>query len=302
MAVLANLSVGLSVDSARLSKGLKKAGKKVKRFSKKASKQLKSAGKVMAAAFAGAAYAAANLAKQMDDIIKKAQSLGVGSAELQGLTYAWGQMGISADVAGKAVFNFQKSMGEAKKGLATYTDDLDTLGLTYEDLAGLTPIEQMNLFIDRLSKVEDVNVRNAIAARFFGRAAKDLGPILNGGSEAFAFFIKKAKQFGIVINEGALKSAEKFNDALDTLWLTLRGAVANALGSTFEALAPLIEGFALFAMKIMPQLGVIIPVVAKALVALAAALALVWVAALGPIGLGIIAVLATVTAGLAVIR
>ena len=75
----------------------------------------------------------------------------------------------------------------------------------------------MPLFLetaDALSKVEDANLRSAIAQNIFGRSAIDLLPTLSGGAAGITDLQAKYASFGLQVSTQTARQADEFNDKL----------------------------------------------------------------------------------------
>jgi hypothetical protein len=84
------------------------------------------------------------------------------------LERAFDNTGIGADKVGTAVNKLQNFIVDAGSGAATQSRVLAQLGLSMSDLAGLTPTEQMSMFAQRISAIEDPTKRVSAASDVFG--------------------------------------------------------------------------------------------------------------------------------------
>jgi hypothetical protein len=180
-------------------KETKKAGKEAEDFGEKSKGGfLKMAGAVAAGQLAAEAAmagirAAINLAKASIDEFGAALDLGgrlsdlaarTGEAEgnLLLLERAFQNSGAGAEQVGPAINKLQRFMEEASNGAAAQVDTMDRLGLSYDELAGKTPTEQLEIFAKRISSIEDPTKRAALAMDVFGRSGGELLPLLTNFS------------------------------------------------------------------------------------------------------------------------
>jgi hypothetical protein len=173
----------------------KKAGKEAEDFGEKSKGGfLKMSGAVAAGQLAAEAAmagirAAINLAKGAVDEFAAALDLGgrltelaerTGEAEgnLLLLERAFVNTGAGAEQVGPTINKLQKFMEDAAQGGTTQTAAMDKLGISLTDLQGKTPIEQMQIFADRLAGIQDPGQRAAVAMAVFGEEGAKLLPLL----------------------------------------------------------------------------------------------------------------------------
>lgn len=114
-----------------------------------------------------------------------------------------------------------QAAGEAS---GTYTAALGALGLKYEDLRGLSVEEQFDKLAFALADVSDAGTRAALAQGLFSEAGTELLPMLADGREGLAAMRQEARDLGLVFSQEAANQAAEFNDNLDRLWGSLKGA------------------------------------------------------------------------------
>jgi hypothetical protein len=125
-------------------------------------------------------------------------------------------------------------------GTAAAVDTLDRLGITTQQLEGLTPDQQFKAFAEAISKVEDPTQKMNAAMGVFGKSAAEILPLLNEGASGIEAFQKEAERLGLVMSDDMATSAAQAADSIDALLL-----VANATAVRFgAALAPAITAVA----------------------------------------------------------
>jgi hypothetical protein len=107
---------------------------------------------------------------------------GESAGSLLVLERAFTNTGVSADSVGTSMNKMQKFMTDAAQGGAAQSEAMQRLGLTMEDLAGKTPTEQMAVFAQRISSIQDPAQRAEAAMSIFGKSGGELLPILNNFS------------------------------------------------------------------------------------------------------------------------
>ncbi|MBX3751934.1 MAG: hypothetical protein KF897_17785, partial [Opitutaceae bacterium] len=135
----------------------------------------------------------------------------------------------------------QRSLVDAAKGTASAQQALSLLGLSVEDLAGLSPDQQFKRLADRLSQVIDPALRTALAMEIFGRAGTKLLPLLSSGSAGIEELQSQARSLGLTVSTQTARDAAELNDTLNILWRVVKQGVF-AIGG---ALAPTIKDLSL---------------------------------------------------------
>ena len=192
-------AAGASPQVDRLGKDGKEMGDKIKTGSDKGGMSLGQLG--IAAGVAGVAVKAgmALAEKAMD--AARAVAAGFGDAiDLGGrltdlssrtgesagsllvLERAFTNTGVSAESVGTSINKMQKFMTDAAQGGATQAESMQRLGITMGDLAGKTPTEQMAVFAQKISGIQDPAQRAEAAMSIFGKSGGELLPILNNFS------------------------------------------------------------------------------------------------------------------------
>jgi len=223
----------------KFTKGLKMMSAKLKAFGT----QVAGVGlKLMAlggAVLGPMALATRSFAKAGDALGKMSKRTGVSVEALSQLEFAASQSGVEMGTLEKGIKTMQRSIYDAGRGLATQTDALKDLGLTFDDLKDLSPEAQFKLIADRLAQTENPTKKAAISMMLFGRAGQAMIPMLNQGADGIAALMEEADALGLTMSTEDAQAAEEFTDALDKLVRTVKMAVFH-IGS---ALAPAIQEF-----------------------------------------------------------
>ena len=231
MATIANLSIGLSANSAKLNKDLNAAKKKTKAWSASAVKMANLA-KVAVVAVGVAFVAAANKAAKFADAIgKHSRAVGMSVEQYQRLTFAIGQAGISQKGAEKGFRKLNSTILDAGRGLSTATDMFDQLGISYESLMSLDPAERFGAVIKALEGIEDAGVRAAIAEDLLGKEFAD-------NQVHYGNMIQDSKDI-VTVTAGLTEASADYNDALAAVSTSMRNIMANK----FEGFLALAAGY-----------------------------------------------------------
>lgn len=123
--------------------------------------------------------AAIDLGGKLNDLSSRT---GETSGNLLILERAFTNTGVSADAVGTSMNKMQKFMVDAAQGGAAQSDAMARLGVTMGDLEGKTPTEQMGVFAQRISSIQDPAQRAEAAMSIFGKSGGELLPILQNFS------------------------------------------------------------------------------------------------------------------------
>lgn len=196
----------------------------------------------------------------MDRIDKGSQALGMSAESFQEWDFILSQTGGDIDSLKTGMKTMTNMVDDLKKGTKTATDTFDRLGLSVEDLDGLTQEEIFEKTVAALQEVEDVTERAALSNDLFGRSGADLAPLLNAGAGEVDRLKEKAQELGIVMGEDTVKAGVDFKDTLDQLERTVGGLITQAIGP----MLPIINGLMQEFIKILPPLMAFIgPLVEK---------------------------------------
>lgn len=160
----------------------------------------------LAAIGAATAYAALgksniDFADRLNDLNK---STGITVEDLAGLSLLAKQTGTDLDGLAKAINKMSVEMGENPKAFKE-------LGITATDAIG-----RFKQLADVFNALTDINQRNALANKIFGRSWAELAPALSEGSKSIGEIVEKGTRLSGVTTEMA-KKADEFNDKLEEL-------------------------------------------------------------------------------------
>ena len=211
------------------------------------------AGAVMAAAAAAVTIAFGKMMKDWaaagDEIAKMAKRTGFGVETLSELRHVAEKSGSSIESLEKGVKRMSSTIEDAKDGLETYTRSFDKLGISVQDLEGLSPEEQFWTIANALADVEDATTKAALAQDFFGRAGTDMLPMLAEGTEGIEEMRQEARDLGLVFDDVAAESAEEFTDAMTDM----DGAIGGVKKVIVEDLAPAVTD--IINEQVIPAIG-----------------------------------------------
>ena len=175
MAVAANLSVALSLNSARYRQGLDRARTQTNTFRDRVGRGLNGLRNnfdLLRTGIIGvaAALGAQQLLNNADELIKSADAAGFTFENYQRLQRGFELAGISQEAFARSTARVGMVLRDSERGLATAQDLLADIGLTYQDLEGFTPEEQYLAIVAGLEMVGDASRRQTLSQQLLGRA------------------------------------------------------------------------------------------------------------------------------------
>ncbi len=216
--------VRMGMDISPLTKGLDAAQQKLAAF-----------GKGVAAFGAGLAIAGALITTPMlyglevfsdmgGRINRAARISGIGIEDLQTLAHA---LGVDFDELGTASKKMDQFISKASQGAPEATHRLGQLGLTLQDLAGLSEGDRIRKIGEAINKTySDISQRHAAATDIFGRN----GLALNFGGDVGGRE-NRLRELGGVMSPEDVALAKEFNKAQKEMGIAVAGLWAR-IGST----------------------------------------------------------------------
>ena len=181
---------------SRIAAGAKQVAADLKNLGGKVSGVGRSLATLATAAAAPLAGMTLSFAAAGDNLDKMSKRTGVGVKALSELAFAAEQSGASLDSVEKGIRGMQRSLLNAEMGSKTATDALSALGLSVDELSGMSPEDQFTKIADAIGDVEDPSKRAALAMQLFGRAGSELLPMMSENAEGIANLRKEANELG----------------------------------------------------------------------------------------------------------
>ena len=220
--------------SDKLTAGLRAAQRRLKAFGAGVRYLGTRIAAIGTAGLAPLAASVRSFASAGDTLEKMSRRTGIGVEALSELGFAAEQSGADLQTLEAGVRVLQRTINDAERGLSTAKDALADLGLTAEQLRGLTPEEQIKAVADRLARIPDPAKRAAVAMQLLGRSGTRLLPLVEGGAAGIEELQEQARALGLTVSTEAARDAALLTDTLNILWRVVRQGVFE-IGS---ALAP----------------------------------------------------------------
>ena len=208
--------------------------------------------KVAAGAFTAAVGAvgaltasAVKVAGVGDNIDKMSQKLGMSREAYQEWDFIMSQSGSSVDSLQASMKTLADAAVEASNGSEKYAGTFDALGVSVTDANGKMKNQEtlFNEIVVALSGVEDTTTRTALASDLLGKSATELGPLLNGGSDALDNMRSKAHELGLVISDETVDAGVRLTDTMDQMKRVMATVGAEAIGPLLPALDSIGQAF-----------------------------------------------------------
>lgn len=240
--------VAITADDSKLQIGLRKAQAKIKSFAQTAA----AIGATMTAAGGAilgvAAMAAKHFAAAGDQLDKMAARTGMSVESLGELKFAAEQSGAGIGEIEKSVRAMQRQITAAEVAMQKLAekgnlDDISeeaknasnalrSVGLTLDDLRGLSPEQQFERVAEALRNIKDDGLRSGAAMQIWGKGGAMLLPMLNNMSELRA----EAQRLGVVMSKDQTDAAAALTDAINRV-RRVYDAIINQIGT---GLAPML--------------------------------------------------------------
>ena len=228
---------------SRISAGAKQVASDLKNLGGKVSGVGRSLATLATAAAAPLAGMTLSFAAAGDNLDKMSKRTGVGVKALSELAFAAEQSGASLDSVEKGIRGMQRSLLNAEMGSKTATDALSALGLSVDELSGMSPEDQFTMIADAIGDVEDPSKRAALAMQLFGRAGSELLPMMSENAEGIANLRKEANELGRTMTAEDAQAAAELTDAMNrvkSVFIGVKNQIGAALAPAMTYLADLV--------------------------------------------------------------
>lgn len=254
------VNVSVTASTGGLTAGLSRASKQLKGFKSSVgslSGVMGSLGGSMgtllplfgAFATAGGAIAAlSSAASAAEQLHNMSMELGMAAGELQVLQQVAAEVGVSQEAMVMGLRRTARMVGELAQGTPSAVKAFAQLGLTMQDMAGLTTAQQFELIAQRIASLPP-HMQAAAAIDIFGRSGQGLLNFIRQGSESISEVDALLTQLGVKMSGEQVAAIEQMNDALGRLSLPMQGFINQFLAE----LAPAVTAVAEILMEFFTQ-------------------------------------------------
>lgn len=173
-----------------------------------------------------------------DELLTLSSTTSLSTDTLQELNYAAELLDVETSTVTGSMTKLLSNMDSAADGSSSAAEKFDELGISIYDAQGnLRSTEDVFWeAIDVLGEIDNETERDAAAMELFGRSAKELNPLIEAGSDAFADLADEAHEVGYVMDGETLDAFGALDDNMQRLTNTAT-AVENSFG---QVLLPLL--------------------------------------------------------------
>lgn len=226
--VIGALRVTLGLDSAEFTRGTKKAEAQAKGLQKSMSglgSSIKGYGAALLGGgiVAGLSAVAANAFEMGSALTESAAKVGVTVEALQELRHVATQNGVAVETMEGSLNKMTRTLGELQMRNPAVAKTFKQLGLSAQEMIGLTPTESFTKIAGALNKIEDETQRAALGNKIFGRSYAELKPIIDLGADGIRRAADEKRKDGVISTE----QAKKLDDLADG-WERLKGKLGTA--------------------------------------------------------------------------
>ena len=245
------------IDNDEANKSLAKTDSKASSVANTLGKGVKTAAKwgtaiVGAAASAVTAIGGAvvSASEAGDEIDKMSQKLGLSSEAYQEWDYVMNLAGADINSMQGGMKTLANTMDDAIKGSKTAAAKFEALGISLEDLEGMSREDAFAAVVEGFQGMEDNAERAALANDILGKSASELAPLFNQSAEATAAQVKQAHELGMVMDEDVVKNSAALQDSITTMQSSIQGLGLKLAGS----LMPIVQSVMDWVTEHMPQI------------------------------------------------
>ena len=235
---IGGIRFGISVSTALLAKGLRRARRMIRRFSRAALTALKTiSGFGVTLANIGFAKFTSDTFAAIDSLAKISDKLGVTTEALAGLRLAAEETGAGARTLDMGLQRMLRRVSEAAQGTGEARAALKELGLSAKRLNLLTPDEQFRAIAGAMAKVEAQSDKVRLAFKLFDSEGVALVNTLNLGRAGLDEAAEAAKALGLAVDRASARGVERAIDSFNRF----KSALLGIFRSIAIEIAPLVE-------------------------------------------------------------
>ncbi len=175
--------------------------------------------------------------KDMAELGKMADAIGVSNDQFQGLSRAFAKVGVDGGQFVNLLGKLGKETTEAAAGTGQAAATFQKLGLSAADLSKMPLDRQMLKVSDAIAALPAGGERAAAAMEIFGKSGATLLPVLAKGADGIQAFIDKQKKMGLTLDDRQMAAVEKAAAAFPKV----QAAIDGLTNRMTVAVAPIVE-------------------------------------------------------------
>ena len=190
--------------------------------------------------------------KWADELNTLSQQTSISTQTLQEWEYMAKLIDVDVNTLTASNTKLIRTMSSAQGGTKSAVDAFSTLGVAFQNADGTLRNSEsvMMEVITALGNVANETERDALAMSIFGKSAQELNPLILTGAEGMASLAQEAHQVGYVLDEDAVGSLNRTQDAMDRVELAGQGLTrqlssqfAPVVADAFESVIPVVTKF-----------------------------------------------------------
>ena len=241
------VNVSVTASTGGLTAGLSRASKQLKGFQSGVAGMSALSGSLGAmmpmllpvvggfATLAGAIAALTSATRAAEALHNLSQELGVAVGDLQVLQQVAAETGVSQEALTTGLRRTARMVGELGQGSKPAQKAFAQLGLTMQDLAGLSTAQQFSLISQRIAALPP-QMQAAAAIDIFGRSGQGLLNFIRTGSQSIGEMDTLLTALGVKMSGPQVAAIEAMGDAIGRLTLPLQGFVNQFLSNLAPAI------------------------------------------------------------------
>ena len=182
-------------------------------------------------------------AENVDVQSKLSRRLGTTYGELAGLKMAGDLAGVGIQTIGMAMTKADVAMQKAAGGSKSAQAAFATLGLTAEQLQGMSSADRFEAIASAISGLETPAQRAAAAVALFGRSGAQLLPLFEGGADGIRRAREEAQAFGLALTNAQGQNIEEMNDSFTRVYSAIQGVVQQVVAHLAPAITAIAKQF-----------------------------------------------------------
>ena len=187
------------------------------------------------ATLAGAVAALTSATRAAEALHNLSQELGVATGDLQVMQQVAAEAGVSQEALTMGLRRTSRMVGELAQGSKPAQKAFAQLGLTMEDLAGLSTAQQFALISQRIAALPP-QMQAAAAIDIFGRSGQGLLNFIRTGADGIAETDTLLTNLGVKMSGPQVAAIEAMGDAIGRLALPMQGFINQFLGELAPAI------------------------------------------------------------------
>lgn len=240
------VNVSVTASTGGLTAGLSRAGKQLTAFRSSASGLsgiMSSLGGSMGmllpvlggfATVGGAIAALTSATRAAEALHNLSQELGVATGDLQVMQQVAAETGVSQEAMTMGLRRTARMVGELGQGTPAAVKAFAQLGLTMQDLAGLSTAQQFQLISERIAGLP-AQMQAAAAIDIFGRSGQGLLNFIRSGSDSISEMDSLLTTLGVKMSGEQVAAIEAMGDAIGRLALPMQGFINQFLAELAPA-------------------------------------------------------------------